>query len=350
MTRILVTGAAGFIGSAFCRHVLDQGLAEIVAIDKMTYAASPATLADLQKRQHFSFYQTDICGADVFTILQTEKPNAIVHLAAETHVDRSIDSAGAFIQTNIVGTYVLLEASRLYRAQLPAAQQDNFRFLHVSTDEVYGSLGRDDAPFSESTPYAPNSPYSASKASADHLVRAWGQTYGLPVLISNCSNNYGPFQFPEKLIPNMILKALHGEKLPVYGTGDNVRDWLYVDDHAAALWAILTRGQTGEKYLVGGDGEKTNLDLVKHLCRLLDERCPANAPHENLITFVTDRPGHDKRYAMDYSKLTRELGWHPQTMLPEGLAQTVSWYLENRAWWEDIRSHCYAGERLGKIV
>ncbi|MBI1272717.1 MAG: dTDP-glucose 4,6-dehydratase [Alphaproteobacteria bacterium] len=351
MKKILVTGAVGFIGSAFCRYVLQNNLAEIVGVDKMTYAASPRTLEDLQKFPGFQFCKLDITDAAIVNVMETTAPDAVIHFAAETHVDRSIDSSGAFIHTNLIGTYVLLEASRVYLASLPPEKQERFRFHNVSTDEVYGSLGKDGA-FSETTPYAPNSPYSASKAGADHLVRAWYQTYGLPTIISNCSNNYGPYQFPEKLIPNMITKALRGEKLPVYGKGDNVRDWLYVDDHAEALWLVLTRGRLGEKYMIGGDGEKTNLDLVKQLCTLLDEKLPdaAHRPHEGLIEFVTDRPGHDKRYATDITKMNNELGWKPKIMLPEGLAKTVDWYLGNRIWWEDIHGRQYAGERLGQTA
>ena len=351
MKKLLVTGAIGFIGSAFCRLLLSENVAKIIAVDSMSYAASPETLDNLLTHKDFSFHRANICDADAMhRICNESQPDYIVHFAAESHVDRSIDNARDFIETNIVGTFVMLDTALKYWSNKKSVEKDTFRFLHISTDEVYGSLG-DEGVFTENTPYAPNSPYAASKAAADHLARAWHQTYGLPVLISNCSNNYGPYQFPEKLIPNMITKALSGDALPIYGAGTNVRDWLYVDDHAEALWTILTRGEVGSKYLIGGDGEKTNLELVKELCRLLDDRMPLgpNRSYESLITFVKDRPGHDKRYAMDYSKLKRELGWEPRIMLPEGLAKTVDWYLHNKNWWQNILAGSYSGERLGQI-
>lgn len=346
--QLAVTGAAGFIGSALCRHVLADGKARVHGIDKLTYAANPVTVAELSALPGFVLHQADIADpAALRTALQSIQPDAIIHLAAETHVDRSIDQTAPFITTNLNGTYHLLEAALAYYRSLPQARQDQFRFLHVSTDEVYGALDATGA-FSETAPHAPNSPYAASKAGAEHLARAWMQTYGLPVIITNCSNNYGPYQFPEKLIPNMIIKALHGETLPIYGQGTNVRDWLYADDHAAALWLILRRGRPGEKYHIGGRQEIDNLALVESLCDLLDARLPAgkHRPHKSLMRFVADRPGHDFRYAMNIDKITRELGWRPATALAEGLAQTVDWYLARRDWWEQSRDH-YAGERLG---
>ena len=350
MKKVIVTGAAGFIGSAFCRYLLANKLAHIVAVDAMTYAASPRTVKDLQAVGEFSFHRQNICDAGAMhALMKTEKPDAVVHLAAESHVDRSIDSPGEFVQTNMVGSYNLLEAARSYWQELEGDSRSNFRFLQVSTDEVYGSLGAS-GQFSEATSYAPNSPYAASKAASDHLARAWYHTFGLPTLISNCSNNYGPYQFPEKLIPNIITKALAGEKLPVYGTGTNVRDWLFVDDHANALWTILSHGKPGEKYLVGGDGEKNNLTLVHEICDLLEHRLPRESgSYRDLIAFVEDRPGHDQRYAIDYSKIRTELNWSPSTLLPAGLAATVDWYLANREWWQEIKTGHYARQRLGQI-
>ncbi len=351
MTTIIVTGAAGFIGSTVCRYLRSNNLARVVGIDKMSYAATRASLASLKDDPDFRLAEIDICnGAAVTEILNAESPDGIMHLAAETHVDRSIDHPGDFLQNNIVGTYALLEMARHYLAVLPADKQQAFRFLHVSTDEVYGSLGAEGR-FTEDTPYAPNSPYAASKASADHLVRAWHKTFGLPVVISNCSNNYGPFQFPEKLIPLCIMKALGGQKLPIYGQGLNVRDWLFVEDHAEALVQIFMRGRVGEKYNVGGAAEWRNIDVIQELCKILDEALPDSPcrPHNNLITFVADRPGHDERYAMDFSKLNRELGWQPRTSLPDGLRKTVAWYLANTAWCEEIRQRKYGGERLGQL-
>jgi dTDP-glucose 4,6-dehydratase len=351
MSTIIVTGAAGFIGSAVCRYLRANKIASVIGVDKMTYAATRESLASLQGDPDFKLIEADICdGAKIFEILTQSKVDGIMHLAAETHVDRSIDNPGDFLQANIVGTYSLLEMARQYLKILSDEKQKQFRFLHVSTDEVYGSLGASGS-FTEETSYAPNSPYAASKASADHLVRAWCKTFGLPVVISNCSNNYGPFQFPEKLIPLMIMKALAGEKLPIYGKGLNVRDWLYVEDHAEALYQIFSRGRLGEKYNVGGAAEYRNIDLVNELCTLLDEALPKapHRPHKHLISYVADRPGHDERYAMDFSKLNKELGWSPKMTLPQGLRKTVNWYLENRGWCEAIQKRKYSGERLGQL-
>ncbi len=346
MRTIIVTGAAGFIGSALCRFLRRHDHARVIGLDKMTYAASREALAELANDPHFTLREMDICDSGaVNALIANTQPDGIIHLAAETHVDRSIDHPGEFIQTNIVGTFTLLEAARTWRER-----RADFRFLHVSTDEVYGSLS-DTGAFTETTPYAPNSPYAASKASADHLARAWHKTFGLPVLISNCSNNYGPFQFPEKLIPLSIMKALNGENLPIYGQGANVRDWLFVDDHAEALWTIFTRGRLGEKYNVGGAAERRNIDVIHDLCALLDEMLPESQhlPHKSLITFVPDRPGHDERYAMDFSKLNQELGWSPRTSPTEGLRQTVRWYLNHQDWCAAIRNRSYGGERLGQL-
>lgn len=351
MQTLIVTGAAGFIGSAVCRYLRRNNLARVIGIDAMTYAASRESVGILANDPMFELIEADIANAaamaEVFLRVQ---PDGVMHLAAETHVDRSIDRPADFLRANIVGTFSLLETARVYLFQQPPAKKESFRFLHVSTDEVYGSLGANDPAFTEETPYAPNSPYAASKASADHLVRAWHKTYGLPVVISNCSNNYGPLQFPEKLLPLCITKALNGEKLPIYGKGENIRDWLYVDDHAEALYLILTRGRLGEKYNVGGAAEEKNIDMIRRLCALMDELVPASLykPHESLITFVEDRPGHDERYAMNFSKLEKELGWTPKTKLEDGLRQTVQWYLNNQSWCNAIRARKYAGERLGK--
>ncbi|RYG35470.1 MAG: dTDP-glucose 4,6-dehydratase [Burkholderiales bacterium] len=346
--RVLVTGGTGFIGSAFCRNVVNAGWT-VCNLDKLTYAASQASLALIEAHPHYHFAKGDICDSDTVSKLIADfRPDAIVNFAAETHVDRSITGSAAFIETNVVGTHVLLSAALAHWEKLPAPSKVGFRFLHVSTDEVFGSLGKEGF-FTEITPYDPRSPYSASKASSDHLVRAWGHTYGLPVLISNCSNNYGPFQFPEKLIPLVILHGLEGKPLPVYGDGQNIRDWLYVDDHVEAIKLVLTKGEPLESYCVGGRNEKTNLEVVERICDLLDARAPRNltSPRRSLITFVKDRPGHDRRYAIDAGKIRTELGWEPKHNFESGLAETVGWYLDNRAWWEPIRSGAYQGERLG---
>lgn len=351
MQTILVTGAAGFIGSAVCRYLRREGLARVIGVDSLTYAGSRESIGILANDPLFSLVVADITDVSSMTqIFVKTAPDAVIHLAAETHVDRSIDNPSDFLRTNVVGTFSLLETVRAFLPYLPADRREKFRFLHVSTDEIYGSLGQDGA-FTEETPQAPNSPYAASKAASDHFVRAWHHTYGLPVLISNCSNNYGPLQFPEKLIPLCITKALHGEAIPVYGKGENVRDWLYVEDHARALYLILTRGRVGERYNIGGACEKRNIDIIHQLCDLMDEMMPNSLyhPHRNLISFVKDRPGHDYRYAMDFSKLTKELGWSPETSFETGLRSTVRWYLDNQIWCNAIRNRKYAGERLGNM-
>jgi dTDP-glucose 4,6-dehydratase len=347
--KLLVTGGAGFIGSAVCRLFVGELGASVLNVDKLTYAANLASLRAIERNPRYAFHRADIGDRPaIAALLNSFQPDAILHLAAESHVDRSIDGPGEFIKTNIEGTYVLLEAAREYWRALPAERATGFRFHHVSTDEVFGSLGPDGS-FSETSRYQPNSPYAASKAAADHLVRAWHETFGLPTVMTNCSNNYGPYHFPEKLIPLVILKALAGEPLPVYGKGDNIRDWLYVEDHARALHAVLTGGRPGESYNIGGDGECTNLEVVTAICGLLDELAPASPhrPHARLITFVADRPGHDQRYAMDAAKLRRELGWQPRESFESGLRKTVAWYLDNRWWWEPIWSQRYHGTRLG---
>ncbi len=338
---ILVTGGAGFIGSAVIRQWLAETDWQIVCVDKLTYAGNLASLAPVQDNPRFRFVRADIADAAAMSVLITEvRPAAVVHLAAESHVDRSISGPAEFIQTNVVGSYVLLEAVRAYWLGLDASAKAAFRFHHVSTDEVYGSLGEDGA-FDEHTAYAPNSPYSASKAASDHLVRAWHHTYGLPVVTTNCSNNYGPYHFPEKLIPLMILNGLAGKPLPVYGDGLNVRDWLFVEDHARALRAVLEHGRVGETYCVGGRAERSNIEVVKTLCALLDDLHPAGAPHAGLIRYVSDRPGHDRRYAIDCAKLETELGWRQQESFETGLAKTVQWYLDNPAWVEGVSSGSY---------
>lgn len=346
--KILVTGGAGFIGTSVVRHLLRQG-DTIINLDKLTYAGSNPPLDELAAGGRYVLEVADVADrARVDRILGTHQPDAVMHLAAETHVDRSIDGPAAFVQTNVVGTFTLLEAARAYWDDLPAERKSRFRFHHVSTDEVFGALG-ETGRFTEDSPYRPSSPYAASKASADHLVRAWHRTYGLPAVITNCSNNYGPWQFPEKLIPLIILNAIEGKPLPVYGDGRNVRDWLYVGDHAAALYLVLTGGRLGETYNVGGGAECANLRLVEMICDLLDQAIPAGRPHRRLIAFVADRPGHDFRYAIDAGKLRRDLGWTPAETLESGLGKTVRWYLDNRAWWEPIRSGVYRGERLGRV-
>ncbi len=345
--KILVTGGAGFIGSALIRHVLAETGHDIVNLDKLTYAASLESLPGAEASGRYVLEQCDICDGDaVRNVLQRHQPDAIMHLAAESHVDRSIDGPAAFVQTNVVGTFELLQAALDYYRALPDARQADFRFHHISTDEVYGSLGRDGL-FTEQTAYAPNSPYSASKAASDHLVRAWYHTYGLPVVTTNCSNNYGPYQFPEKLIPLVILNALDGKPLPVYGGGQNVRDWLFVDDHARALLTVLQHGELGQEYNIGGHNEWKNIDVVREICRLLDELAPASQPHADKITFVQDRPGHDMRYAIDASKIQRELGWAPQETFETGLRKTVQWYLDNRDWCDLISARGFGRERLG---
>ena len=347
--KIVVTGGAGFIGSAVCRYLVRETPAFVVNVDKLTYAANLRSLEAIANSPNYTFIKADICDRPTMdAIFRAHTPDIVMHLAAESHVDRSISGSDAFIQTNVLGTHCLLEAARAYWMGLPQPQALNFRFLHVSTDEVYGSLGADGA-FCETTAYDPSSPYSASKAAADHLASAWFRTYGLPVVISNCSNNYGPFHFPEKLIPLVVLNALEGKPLPVYGDGSNVRDWLYVEDHARALYLIARRGRPGEKYNVGGRNERSNLTVVESICDILDDLLPQAESRRRLITFVTDRPGHDRRYAIDASKLERELGWRAAETFESGLAKTVRWYLDNRAWWEPLRQGVYAGERLGLL-
>ncbi len=347
--RLLITGGAGFIGSAVVRHCLRHTDHHVVNLDKLTYAANLDSLNEVLPHNRYAFEQADICdAAAVRRVFELHDPDAVMHLAAESHVDRSIDGPKAFVETNVDGTFVMLEAARRHFAALSTPRKAQFRFHHVSTDEVFGSLPQDGF-FTETTAYAPNSPYSASKAASDMLVRAWHHTYGLPVVISNCSNNYGPYQFPEKLIPVVILAALEGREIPVYGAGTNIRDWLFVDDHARALLAVIERGKAGESYNVGGRNEARNIDLVRLLCRTLDELLPhgKHKPHESLIKFVSDRPGHDQRYAIDAAKIERELGWTPSVNLEDGLRHTVAWYLKN-AWWTDaIRSRGFRAERIG---
>lgn len=350
--RFLVTGGAGFIGSAVVRRLIRTSPHEVLVVDKLTYAGNLDSLAPVSDDPRFRFVRADIVEQGTMRLLFEEfSPDVVMHLAAESHVDRSIDGPGDFIQTNIVGTYSLLHAALAHWRSLPPARKSGFRFHHISTDEVFGSLGAEGL-FREDTPYQPKSPYSASKAGSDHLVRAWHHTYGLPVVITNCSNNYGPYHFPEKLIPLAIIKALHGEAIPVYGTGANVRDWLHVEDHADALLLAAERGEIGESYNIGGRNERTNLEVVQAICRLLDELAPdaAIGARTKLISFVTDRPGHDARYAIDASKVERELGWRARYTFDDGLRQTVQWYLDNRTWWERVRSGVYRGERLGVAV
>lgn len=351
--RVLVTGGLGFIGSAVVRHLIERTQHTVLNVDRMTYAASGAAVAPVAGSDRYQFRQTDIADASAIgSTIEHFQPDAVLHLAAETHVDRSIDGPEEFVRTNVFGTLQLLEAARRVHSSLPKHRADRFRFVHVSTDEVFGALGPDDPPFTELTPYAPRSPYSASKASADHLARAWSETYGLPAIVTNCSNNFGPFQFPEKMIPLMIIKALEGRELPVYGSGRNVRDWLHVDDHAAALVAALERGAPGATYLIGGNAERTNLDVVECICDTLDEKCGrlGRARRRSLIRFVPDRPGHDFRYAIDSSKARAELGWSPKRSFEEGLDETIDWYLVNHEWWRSILASSYDGSRLGVPV
>ena len=349
MKNILVTGGLGFIGSNFIRMHLDQTDCEkIINFDKQTYAGNPENLADFESDPHYVFCKGDICDGElVSNLLSKHQPDAIVNFAAESHVDRSIDGPEPFVQTNVVVTLRLLESTKSYLAEVAGDKRDSFRFLHVSTDEVYGSLKAEDPAFCETTPYAPNSPYSASKASADHLVRAYRHTFGLPVLTTNCSNNYGPYQFPEKLIPLMILNACEGKSLPIYGDGSNIRDWLHVEDHCSGILSVLQKGRVGETYCIGGASEKTNMEVIDTLCNILDRLHPCGAPHNQLKTFVTDRPGHDHRYAIDFSKIKNELGWQPSYSFEEGMEQTVQWYLNHQEWCENVTSGKYQRERLG---
>lgn len=352
MKKILVTGGAGFIGSAVVRHIISETTDSVVVVDKLTYAGNLASLAPVAQSDRFAFEQVDICDRQALdTVFARHQPDLVMHLAAESHVDRSIDGPAAFIETNIVGTYTLLEAARSWWNTLATEKKAAFRFHHISTDEVYGDLHGSDEFFTETTPYAPSSPYSASKAGSDHLVRAWLRTYGLPTLVTNCSNNYGPYHFPEKLIPLTILNALAGKPLPVYGNGLQVRDWLYVEDHARALYRVVTTGIVGETYNIGGHNERKNIDVVRTVCALLEELVPQKpegvAQYQDLITFVTDRPGHDVRYAIDAAKIARELGWMPEETFETGMRKTVQWYLANQPWWQQVLDGSYQGERLG---
>lgn len=342
--KLLVTGGAGFIGSAVVRQAIRDGH-KVVNVDSLTYAACLANVAEVENHPNYAFLETDICdGAAMRNAFDKHQPDAVMHLAAESHVDRSIDGPGAFIQTNITGTYTLLETARSYWVHKD--RPEAFRFHHISTDEVFGSLGSD-GQFTESTPYDPRSPYSASKAASDHLVRAWHETYGLPVVITNCSNNYGPYHFPEKLIPVVILNALAGNEIPVYGTGENIRDWLYVEDHADALLTVLQNGQVGRSYNIGGENEARNIDLVQMICAILDRKRPKNRPYRKQIRFVTDRPGHDLRYAIDPTRMRQEMNWKPSVTLEEGLEKTVQWYLDNETWWRALQDRDGVGARLG---
>lgn len=346
-SRIIVTGGAGFIGSAVCRRLSAEPSVNVLNIDKLSYAASPKAVESLAGKVGYRFIKADVADAGAMAAAFADfDPDAVIHLAAESHVDRSITGSTPFIETNIVGTHVLLEAARLHWSKLPEPRKAAFRFLHVSTDEVYGSLGPTGA-FTEETPYAPRSPYAASKAAADQLARAWHETYGLPVMVTNCSNNYGPWQFPEKLIPMMIIKALEGGALPVYGDGENVRDWLYVEDHVEALLMVLKRGRVGQTYMIGGRSERTNLQVVHAVCDALDRLRPAQRPRRELITFVADRPGHDRRYAIECAKIERELGWARRETFESGIERTIDWFLDNDVWWRSIRSGVYDGSRLG---
>ncbi len=349
--RVLVTGGAGFIGSTLVRFLLRQTATEVLVVDSLTYAGNRHSFREIEGEERWRLAEVDICDPDSLRkIFQEWQPDTVMHLAAESHVDRSIDGPAAFIETNIVGTFNLLTAAREYWETLSTGARSEFRFVHVSTDEVYGTLGKEGL-FTETTPYDPRSPYSASKASSDHLARAWWHTYGLPVVVTNCSNNYGPYQFPEKLIPLTILNAWDLKEIPIYGKGDQVRDWLHVEDHVEALWVVRQRGVCGETYNIGGRNEQQNLEVVRQICETLDRRVPQDESQtsrfESLVKFVTDRPGHDARYAIDNSKISRELGWQPKRTFPEGLDQTVAWYLESDWWWRPLRERVYSGERLG---
>ncbi|MBN6064018.1 dTDP-glucose 4,6-dehydratase [Aggregatibacter actinomycetemcomitans] len=352
LKTILVTGGAGFIGSAVVRYIIENTQDSVVNVDKLTYAGNLESLEAVKNNPRYTFEQVDICDAKALArIFEQHRPDAVMHLAAESHVDRSIDGPAAFIETNIMGTYILLEAARAYWNSLNDEKKAVFRFHHISTDEVYGDLDGTNNLFTETTPYSPSSPYSASKASSDHLVRAWLRTYSLPTIVTNCSNNYGPFHFPEKLIPLIILNALDGKPLPVYGNGQQIRDWLFVEDHARALYKVVTEGKIGETYNIGGHNEKANIDVVRTICALLEELVP-NKPagvtkYEDLITYVKDRPGHDVRYAIDATKISRELGWKPQETFESGIRKTVEWYLNNRKWWSRVLDGSYNRERLG---
>lgn len=353
--KILVTGGAGFIGSAVVRHIISETQDSVVNVDKLTYAGNLNSLRSVSGDSRYAFENLDICDSQAMKdVFSKHQPDAVMHLAAESHVDRSIDGPAAFIETNIVGTYKLLEAARDHWKNLPDSKNSGFRFHHISTDEVYGDLEGTNDLFTEETPYAPSSPYSASKASSDHLVRAWMRTYGLPVVVTNCSNNYGPFHFPEKLIPLMILNALSGKSLPVYGKGEQIRDWLYVEDHARALYTVLTEGKPGQTYNIGGHNEKKNIEVVRAICSLLEELAPKKPAgverYEDLIKFVQDRPGHDVRYAIDASKVERELGWKPRESFETGLRKTVEWYLGNSQWWKAIQDKSYQQNRIGVSI
>ncbi|UKA26072.1 dTDP-glucose 4,6-dehydratase [Photobacterium damselae subsp. damselae] len=350
--KILVTGGAGFIGSAVVRHIINNTQDSVINLDKLTYAGNLESLSDVENSDRYIFEQVDICDREELDrVFAQHQPDAVMHLAAESHVDRSIDGPAAFIETNIIGTYTMLEATRQYWNQLDEVRKLAFRFHHISTDEVYGDLEGTDDLFTETTSYSPSSPYSASKASSDHLVRAWLRTYGLPTIVTNCSNNYGPYHFPEKLIPLMILNALEGKQLPVYGNGMQIRDWLYVEDHASALYTVVIQGEIGETYNIGGHNEKANIEVVKTICSLLEELVPNKpqgiAQYQDLITYVTDRPGHDVRYAIDATKIAAELGWKPAETFESGIRKTVEWYLKNEKWWSRVLDGSYSRERLG---